>query len=73
MDTTVDTGMDTALWCQCMHILDGEAANGATGTTRNRKPGAVAGWVGLMWRWGVLEILASCVSCGRFSFGAAAT
>lgn len=43
MDTAVDTGMDTALGCQCMHVLDGDAANGATGTTRNKKPGAVAG------------------------------
>ena len=39
MDTAVDTGMDTS----ATHVLDGEAANGATGTTRNKKPGAVAG------------------------------
>lgn len=30
-----------------MHVLGGGQANGATGTARNKKPGAVAGLVAL--------------------------
>ena len=43
MPDSMDTAVDTALGCQCMHVLDGDAANGAMGITRNQKPGAVAG------------------------------
>ena len=38
--------LDTALGYQCMHVLGEGQANGATGTTRNKKPGTRPGVVG---------------------------